>query len=280
MFPSPPCPASFSCVLGSRSPQYRFPGGESQADRAKSLEPLVFELERQTLPVLVVSHMSTLQVLMGFFYGSKRSVDSYYSLWIPQHTVLELIPHEYGWLHSTHDLSDAACEDEVGDAGEHEPTTGMARPGSLPGSPKHTPVPVELGAPVTEEVERFNLQVVQPSTHAASGGGGALGGASDVVAELRPFGALSALAMTQHDRSVSIPPTTQAPSPRPAHRTTAVVAVATAVVGGSSSSSSSSSASSASSFLHRKGGMGRSSGVTMLGETDFYAEGEEDQHGK
>lgn len=38
--------------------------------------------------------MSTLQVLLGFFYGSKRSVDSYYSLWLPQHVVLELIPHQ------------------------------------------------------------------------------------------------------------------------------------------------------------------------------------------
>jgi broad specificity phosphatase PhoE len=91
--------------------RYRFPGGESQADRARSLEPLVFELERQTLPVLVVSHMSTLQVLLGYFYGSKRSVDSYYSLWIPQHTVLEIIPSQYGYTSCSYDLSEEACRE-------------------------------------------------------------------------------------------------------------------------------------------------------------------------
>jgi len=94
--------------------RYRFPGGESQQDLAASLEPLVLELERQTLPVLVVSHQSTLQVLYGYFLGTSCPPDKYYSLRIPRHTVIELMPHQYGWQERRYDLStDAAISPEA-----------------------------------------------------------------------------------------------------------------------------------------------------------------------
>ena len=83
---------------------YRFPGGESQADKARSLEPLVMEMERHFFPVLVVSHASTLQVLYGYFLGSSRSVNDYYSLHVPQHFVIELTPNQYGWEEKRWDL--------------------------------------------------------------------------------------------------------------------------------------------------------------------------------
>ena len=40
----------------------RFLGGESYHDLIQRLEPVLMELEQQTQPVLVVSHLSTLQV--------------------------------------------------------------------------------------------------------------------------------------------------------------------------------------------------------------------------
>ena len=83
---------------------YRFPGGESQADKARSLESLVMEIERHFFPVLIVSHASTLQVLYGYFLGSSKSVNDYYSLHVPQHFVIELTPNQYGWEEKRWDL--------------------------------------------------------------------------------------------------------------------------------------------------------------------------------
>ena len=83
---------------------YRFPGGESQADKARSLESLVMEIERHNFPVLLVSHASTLQVLYGYFLGSTKSVNEYYSLHVPQHFVIELTPNQYGWEEKRWDL--------------------------------------------------------------------------------------------------------------------------------------------------------------------------------
>jgi broad specificity phosphatase PhoE len=87
--------------------RYRFPGGESQQDLALALEPFILELERQTLPVLVVSHSSTLQVLYGYFLGTSCSVNQYYALDIPRHTVIELTPNQYGWQEKRYNLSDS-----------------------------------------------------------------------------------------------------------------------------------------------------------------------------
>jgi hypothetical protein len=223
----------------------------------------VFELERQTLPVLVVSHMSTLQVLMGFFYGSKRSVDSYYSLWIPQHTVLELIPHQYGWLEIRHDLSDEACADEYDwrhtGSGGSDSVKSSTR--SLPGSPKNHPVPVELGTAANDEVERFNLQEVQPTrgdkqapaSHTKMPSDGT---APSVTASIDEFSTLSVSqpprSLMLHDRSVSIPPQAQStPSPSAANAQQQLPGFE---------------------FVARKGSIGKSSNVTVLGETDFYGE--------
>uniref|UniRef100_A0A7S2DLS0 Uncharacterized protein n=1 Tax=Haptolina brevifila TaxID=156173 RepID=A0A7S2DLS0_9EUKA len=68
----------------------RFPGGESYQDLQVRLEPLLIELEQQTDPVLVVAHLSTLQVLAAYFTGS--SLDEALDTSIPHHTVLELKP--------------------------------------------------------------------------------------------------------------------------------------------------------------------------------------------
>lgn len=48
----------------------RFPGGESYADLYARVEPFLIELEQQTAPTLVVSHLSVLQVLTSYFTGT------------------------------------------------------------------------------------------------------------------------------------------------------------------------------------------------------------------
>lgn len=73
----------------------RLPGGESFGDVIHRTEPFVIELERQTKPCLVVSHLSTLRVLLGYFLGIPS--DQLSSIDVPQHTVIELVPSQYGW---------------------------------------------------------------------------------------------------------------------------------------------------------------------------------------
>lgn len=94
--------------------RYRFAGGESYKDVVQNVESLVLDLERQVLPssplqvvanspsvyeqttpMLVVSHLSTLQVLFGYFVGCPA--DRFATLSIPRHTVVQLTPNQYGW---------------------------------------------------------------------------------------------------------------------------------------------------------------------------------------
>lgn len=74
---------------------YRLPGGESYRDVVRRLEPFIIDLERETKPVLVVSHLSTLQVLYGYFVDCP--VEKSPQLSLPMHTVIQLTPHQYGW---------------------------------------------------------------------------------------------------------------------------------------------------------------------------------------
>ena len=55
---------------------HRITGGESLMDVVARLSPVVIEIERSRSPVLVVSHLSTLQVLLAYFQGVPVSVPS------------------------------------------------------------------------------------------------------------------------------------------------------------------------------------------------------------
>jgi len=246
--------------------RYRFPLGESQADRAKSLEPLVFELERQRLPVLVVSHMSTLQVLLGFFYGSKRSVDSYYSIWIPQHTVLEIMPSQYGYQSKMHDLSEEACmDDDI-----CEPGTDAA---SCVGH-HH-----DLGSPQHDEVERFNLQVVEALEASRK--------ASEaqekdrlllqqrLASELGDLSSSSASSSSASRVTSPKSPTLSRPaSLQGSDRSISITAYDPSANGGGGGSGHGSMqpTNSPPVYTKRKGSIGRSTDVTELGATDFYTD--------
>lgn len=81
---------------------YRLPGGESFEDVVHRTEPFVIELERQTKPCLVIAHLSSLRVLMAYFLGIQP--DQLHTIDIPQHTVIQLVPLQYGWKETRHVL--------------------------------------------------------------------------------------------------------------------------------------------------------------------------------
>eukprot|EP00472_Partenskyella_glossopodia_P006290 CAMPEP_0197522340 /NCGR_PEP_ID=MMETSP1318-20131121/7500_1 /TAXON_ID=552666 /ORGANISM="Partenskyella glossopodia, Strain RCC365" /LENGTH=394 /DNA_ID=CAMNT_0043074693 /DNA_START=12 /DNA_END=1196 /DNA_ORIENTATION=- len=74
---------------------YRFPGGESYMDLCHRLSDLVLELERTRRPVVVVSHLSTLQALYAYFRGFDIRLAP--KVDIPRHCLIELSPNQYGW---------------------------------------------------------------------------------------------------------------------------------------------------------------------------------------
>jgi broad specificity phosphatase PhoE len=72
----------------------RFPGGESYKDLIKRLESVVVELEQQVIPTLVVSHVSTLQLLIAYFRNSP--VEEAMTIEVPLHTVMKFTPARGG----------------------------------------------------------------------------------------------------------------------------------------------------------------------------------------
>ena len=79
---------------------YRIPGGESYFDLVQRMSSFVIELERETRCVLVVSHLSTLQVLYGYLVG--RPPHQSHNIQMPRHTLIELTPTNYGWRERRH----------------------------------------------------------------------------------------------------------------------------------------------------------------------------------
>jgi len=81
----------------------RFPGGECYRDLMNRLEGVLIEIEQQTMPVLVVSHVSVLQVLLCYFM--KKPISEAPNIEIPLHTVIELQPTIGGpWIETRTEL--------------------------------------------------------------------------------------------------------------------------------------------------------------------------------
>jgi 6-phosphofructo-2-kinase / fructose-2,6-biphosphatase 3 len=74
--------------------RYRYPRGESYQDVIQRLEPVIFELERERAPVLVVGHQAVLRALFAYMMDRPPSECPFVS--IPLHTVVELSPTAYG----------------------------------------------------------------------------------------------------------------------------------------------------------------------------------------
>jgi broad specificity phosphatase PhoE/predicted kinase len=74
--------------------RYRYPRGESYQDVIQRLEPVIFELERERAPVLVIGHQAVLRALYAYMMDRPAHECPFVS--IPLHTILELEPTAYG----------------------------------------------------------------------------------------------------------------------------------------------------------------------------------------
>jgi broad specificity phosphatase PhoE/predicted kinase len=74
--------------------RYRYPRGESYQDVIQRLEPVIFELEREKAPILVIAHQAVLRALYAYVMDLPPSQCPFVS--IPLHTILELEPTAYG----------------------------------------------------------------------------------------------------------------------------------------------------------------------------------------
>ena len=79
----------------------RFPGGECYGDLTSRLESIVVDVEQQVGPVLVVSHVSVLQVLVSYFRNTP--VEDCTGIALPLNTVVKFTPAKGGgWQESQH----------------------------------------------------------------------------------------------------------------------------------------------------------------------------------
>ncbi len=75
--------------------RYRYPRGESYQDVIARLEPVIFELERERRPLLVIGHQAVLRALHAYLMDTPPEACPRIS--IPLHTVIELTPSAYGY---------------------------------------------------------------------------------------------------------------------------------------------------------------------------------------
>lgn len=90
---------------------HRVTGGESLADVVARLQPLVIEIEREKRPVLIVSHLSTLQVLYAYFKSLPLS--SCPDIQLPMNQLIEFSPHQYGWVEKRFTFTRATAEETI-----------------------------------------------------------------------------------------------------------------------------------------------------------------------
>lgn len=74
--------------------RYRYPRGESYEDVIQRLEPVIFELERERSPVLVIGHQAVLRAL--YAYLMEHPPDACPNLALPLHTLVRITPTAYG----------------------------------------------------------------------------------------------------------------------------------------------------------------------------------------
>jgi len=130
----------------------RFPGGESYMDVMKRLETLLVEVEMSTRPVLIVSHITVLQLLIAYFRGSP--VEEAWNLSVPKNTVIEISPTSGGgFIYEEHPLNPRTYS---GDEDEERPPSSASascspRGGDVsPGKRREPPPREEEGGKATE----------------------------------------------------------------------------------------------------------------------------------
>lgn len=75
---------------------FRYPGtgGESLVDVIERLRPVIIELERMRVDMLVVSHQVIMRTLLAYFTG--ESLEDMPRIQVPLHTIYKLEPKPYG----------------------------------------------------------------------------------------------------------------------------------------------------------------------------------------
>ncbi len=86
-------PNEYEARIGDKF-RYRYPRGESYQDVIQRLEPVIFELEREPAPVLIIGHQAVLRALYAYVMDRPPHECPFVS--IPLHTILELEPTAYG----------------------------------------------------------------------------------------------------------------------------------------------------------------------------------------
>ncbi len=86
--------------------RYRYPRGESYADVIDRLEPVIFEVERERRPLLIIGHQAVLRALYAYLMDQRPEACP--TLPIPLHTVIELTPTAYGCEERRFALSSAS----------------------------------------------------------------------------------------------------------------------------------------------------------------------------
>uniref|UniRef100_A0A6B2L5U3 6-phosphofructo-2-kinase domain-containing protein n=1 Tax=Arcella intermedia TaxID=1963864 RepID=A0A6B2L5U3_9EUKA len=77
---------------------YRFPKGESFKDLIHRLEPYILQLERYTVPVMVVAHDSVIKALYSYFLKQRGlSLNPCSPNLLPSYTIVELASTHTGW---------------------------------------------------------------------------------------------------------------------------------------------------------------------------------------
>lgn len=66
------------------------------------IEPVILELERQRTPILIISHNAVTRVLYAYLTG--KHPEECVNIPIPLHTIIEIVPHSYGYTERRYDL--------------------------------------------------------------------------------------------------------------------------------------------------------------------------------
>jgi broad specificity phosphatase PhoE len=90
--------------------RYRYPRGESYQDVIQRMEPVIFDLERERSPVLVIGHQAVLRAFYAYMMDRPPQQCPFVS--IPLHTILELEPTAYGCDERRIDLPPAPFDPE------------------------------------------------------------------------------------------------------------------------------------------------------------------------
>jgi broad specificity phosphatase PhoE/predicted kinase len=86
-------PAEFAARAADKF-RYRYPRGESYQDVIQRLEPVIFELERERAPVLIIGHQAVLRALYAYMMDQPPEACPRISM--PLHTLIRLKPTPYG----------------------------------------------------------------------------------------------------------------------------------------------------------------------------------------